>query len=285
MRLLGLALAAALCACGTVAARPAPDAAAGLELRGDWKQGSVILGKAAPGSTVSFNGRALRVSPDGMFIIGLDRDEPPRALLVVARPGVATFRREFEVAPRAYDIQRLDGLPEAQVNPPPEALERIEQDYARVRAARARDTPRLDFAGRFIWPIVGRVSGVFGSQRILNGTPKQPHYGVDVAVPRGTPVRAPAAGVVSLAVPDMYYTGGTLMIDHGHGLTSTLMHLDKVLVREGEEVRQGQVVAESGMTGRATGPHLDWRVSWFDARVDAELLAGPMPAGAPRRRD
>lgn len=258
------------------AAPPAP-ATDGVELRGDWVQGAVIFGKAAPGSTASFNGRPLRVSPEGLFLIGLDRDAEPKALVVVARPGAATFRREFEVAKREYDIQRVDGLPEKMVTPPPAALARIERDIARSRAARSRDTARLDFAGTFMWPIVGRISGVFGSQRILNGQPKQPHYGVDVATPVGAKVRAPAAGVVSLAVPDMYYTGGTLMIDHGHGLTSTLMHLNKLLVKEGDEVKQGQDVAESGMTGRATGPHLDWRVSWFDARVDAQRLAGPMP--------
>lgn len=273
-RVLAASLAAVLGSCATVAA---DGAAAQVELKGEWRQGGVILGRAAPGSTASFNGRPLRVSPEGWFVVGLDRDEPPKALLVVARPGTATFRREFTVAPREYDIQRLDGLPEKMVKPPPEALARIEQDYALVRAARARDSDRTDFARGFIWPIVGRISGVFGSQRILNGTPKQPHFGVDVAVPRGTPVRAPASGVVSLAVPDMYYTGGTLMIDHGHGLASTLMHLDKLLVKAGDEVRQGQLVAHSGMTGRATGPHLDWRVSWFDSRVDAQLLAGPMP--------
>ena len=275
-RWLALSICAGLWACASAAV--APPATPGVELKGSWQQGGVLMGRAAPGSTVSFNGRMLRVSPEGWFVIGLDRDEPAKALLVVAHTGVATVRREFDVAPRAYDIQRLDGLPDAQVNPPPEAQARIASDVAQVRTARARDSQRADFARGFIWPIVGRISGVFGSQRVLNGAPKQPHYGVDVAVPIGTKVRAPASGVVSLAVPDMYYTGGTLMIDHGHGLTSTLMHLDKVLVKEGEEVSQGQVVAESGMTGRATGPHLDWRVSWFDSRVDAQLLAGPMPA-------
>lgn len=255
----------------------AADGAPAVELKGEWRQGSVILGKVAPGSTVSFNGRALRVSPEGLFLIGLDRDEPSKARLVVARPGVATDRREFDVARRQYDIQRIDGLPPAQVSPPPEAQKRIARDHAQVRAARSRDSERTDFARGFIWPIVGRISGVFGSQRILNGQPRQPHYGVDVAVPVGTPVRAPASGVVSLAVPDMYYTGGTLMIDHGHGLTSTLMHLDKLFVQTGDEIEQGQIVAESGVTGRATGPHLDWRINWFDARVDAQLLAGPMP--------
>lgn len=266
-----------LWACATVAAGPAPAVHGAVELKGEWRQGSLILGRVAPGSAVSFNGRALRVSPEGRFVIGLDRDEPPKARLVVAHPGVATDRREFEVAPRAYDIQRLDGLPPDQVMPPPEAQARIAQDLAQVRAARARDSERADFAQGFAWPMVGRISGVFGSQRILNGQPKQPHYGVDVAGAVGTQVYAPASGVVSLAVPDMYYTGGTLMIDHGHGLTSTLMHLNKLLVEQGDEVKRGQVVAESGATGRVTGPHLDWRVSWFESRVDAQLLVGPMP--------
>jgi len=271
MRLLVLSLAVGLWSCAS-AARDPP-----LELRGEWAQGGVIFGKAAPGTRVSFNGRAVRLSPEGLFLIGLDRDEPAKAELRLTPPGGPETRREFTVRARTYDIQRLEGLPEAQVNPPPEALKRIAVDYRQVRKARGRDTARADFAQGFIWPIVGRVSGVFGSQRILNGQPKQPHYGVDVAVPVGTPVRAPAPGFVSLAVSDMYYTGGTLMIDHGHGLTSTLMHLNTLLVKQGEEVKQGQIVAESGATGRVTGPHLDWRVSWFDSRVDAQLLAGPMP--------
>ena len=271
MRGAGFVAALLLGACASL------PAAQELELKGDWQQGSVVFGKVAPGTKLEFNGHAVRVSPEGLFLIGLDRDEPPKAELSYTPPGGTPVRREFAVAARTYDIQRLEGLPEAQVNPPPEAQKRIAADLRRVRAARDRDTGRIDFAGGFIWPIVGRISGVFGSQRILNGTAKQPHYGVDVATPIGTPVRAPASGVVSLAVPDMYYTGGTIMIDHGHGLESTLMHLSKLLVKQGEEVKQGQVVAESGMTGRATGPHLDWRVSWFDARVDAQLLAGPMP--------
>jgi murein DD-endopeptidase MepM/ murein hydrolase activator NlpD len=260
---------------GALVAAAADD---GVELRGEWRQGSVIFGRAAPGSTASFNGRALRVSPEGRFVIGLDRDEPPQAKLVVARPGVATWRRTFEVRRRQYDIQRIDGLPPATVTPPPEAAARIARDYARIKAARQQESSREDLFGGFIWPAVGPISGVFGSQRILNGTPRQPHYGVDVAMPTGTRVVAPAGGLVTLAAPDMYYTGGTIMIEHGHGLSSAFLHLSQLHVREGQEVKQGDLIGEIGMTGRATGPHLDWRINWLDARVDAQLLAGPMPA-------
>ncbi len=257
-----------------------PASEARLQLNGEWRQGNVIFGQSAPGARVVFNGRAVRVSPTGQFVLGLDRDEPPKAKLSVTLPGGVVEQREFAVLSREYDIQHIDGLPPDQVNPPPEALKRIAKDIQQVRAARLLDSDRTDFSARFIWPCIGPISGVFGGQRILNGEPKQPHYGVDVAMPVGTKVRAPAGGVVSLAVPDMYYTGGTLMIDHGHGLSSAFLHMSKLLVKDGQEVKQGDLIGEVGATGRVTGPHLDWRVNWFDARVDAQLLAGPMP-GAP----
>jgi murein DD-endopeptidase MepM/ murein hydrolase activator NlpD len=274
-----IGLPARLAALALLALSGIAAAADGLALRGEWRQGSAIFGAAPAGTRVWFNGRALAVSPAGEFVFGLDRDAPTEAELKIQLPGTELPElHRYAVARRTYDIQRLEGLPPGMVSPPAAVQARIRREQALVGAARRRESAHTDFAGTFIWPCIGRISGVFGSQRILNGEAKQPHYGVDVAVPTGTPVRAPAGGIVSLAHPDMYYTGGTLMIDHGHGLSSAFLHLSKLLVKEGERVEQGAVIALAGATGRATGAHLDWRVSWIDARVDAALLPGPMPA-------
>lgn len=248
------------------------------DLKGDWRQGSLLLGKAQPGAQVWFNGRKLNLTPEGEFVFGLDRDEKNRAEIkfqasATAKPRV--FR--YAVAKRQYDVQNITGLPQSMVTPSPEIEQRILQDQQKIIAARNLESGQRGFTQPFVWPCEGRVSGIFGSQRILNGVPKQPHYAVDVAVPVGTPVKAPADGVITLAATDFYLTGGTLMIDHGHGLASTMIHLSKLMVKVGDSVKQGQLIAESGMTGRATGPHLHWGVSWFDARVDAQLLVPPMP--------
>lgn len=267
----------ALAIVGFLGLSTAATASSLLELRGDWQQGSILRGRAPAGTQIWFNGRLLSLSPAGDFVFGLDRDAPPEAELRIQLPGEPMPQtHRYTVKQREYRIQRLEGLPPKMVTPPAEVLERIRREQAQAAAARKADTPIDGFAQAFVWPCLGRISGVFGSQRILNGEPRQPHYGVDVAVPTGTPVRAPAAGVVSLAHPDMYYTGGTLMIDHGRGLSSAFLHLSKLMVGPGQKVEQGEVIALSGATGRATGPHLDWRVNWFEARVDAELLVPPM---------
>ncbi|MBI2383340.1 MAG: M23 family metallopeptidase [Gammaproteobacteria bacterium] len=247
------------------------------ELSGPWTQGAAVTGRVAPGSQVWFKGRELRVSPEGRFVFGLSRDEPPEAELRLKAPGGAEQVLRYAVQPREYPIQRIDGLPQAMVTPPAEALKRIELDNQRVAAARASDTARPDFASGYEWPVVGRISGVYGSQRILNGEPRQPHFGVDIAAPAGTPVKAAGGGVVRLARADLYYTGGTVILDHGHGMTSTYLHLSKLHVQEGQEVAKGQLIGEVGATGRATGPHLCFRMNWFDTRLDAQLLVGPMP--------
>jgi len=255
-------------------AGPAP----GVELRGEWEQGAVLFGRALPGTKVWFNQRELKLTEDGDFVFGLDRDAPAQATLKFQLPGQAPITQQYTVAKRKYDIQRINGLPPKMVTPPAEVLERIKADQRAVAAARKVDHGGHGFLQSFIWPATGRISGVFGSQRILNGEAKQPHYGVDVAVPTGTEVRAPADGTVVLASPDMYFTGGTLMLDHGYGLHSAFLHLSKLLVENGQVVKQGEVIALSGATGRATGPHLDWRMNWYDARVDAQKLVPPQPA-------
>ncbi len=255
-----------------------PSASAGeLNWQGQLTQGGLIVGRTSPETRLELDGQPVPVGPDGAFVFGFGRDAPPRARLTVIFPDGAREERPLMIAQRQYDIQRLNGLPPDQVTPPPALLDRIRRETALVDEARQRDIPQPYFLGGFAWPAVGRISGVYGSQRILNGEPRQPHYGVDIAASVGTPVRAPADGIVTLAEPDLYYTGATLIIDHGYRLSSTLMHLDRIDVRVGQRVRKGDTVATVGKSGRATGPHLDWRMNWRDARIDPALLVAPMP--------
>jgi murein DD-endopeptidase MepM/ murein hydrolase activator NlpD len=243
-----------------------------LELGGRMEQGALLIGKVAPGTRVQLDGRAVRTTANGIFAFGFDRDAKPEArLLLVAADG---RRREevLRVRQRDYVIQSVTGVPQRTVEPPPEQLERIRREQKLVEHARAVDSDREDFAAGFEWPLQGPISGVYGSQRVYNGKPGRPHFGVDVAAPVGTQVRAPAAATVTLAEPDLFFSGGTLIMDHGYGVSSTFMHLSRVLVKNGEQVRAGQVVAEVGATGRASGPHLDWRINWFDIRLDPELI-------------
>jgi murein DD-endopeptidase MepM/ murein hydrolase activator NlpD len=195
--------------------------------------------------------------------------------------GDVPCRQTLQIARREYDIQRVEGVPQKTVTPSPEHLERILREQALVTAAKARQLERPDLlqgalAG-FQWPALGPISGVYGSQRYYNGTAGNPHYGVDMAVPTGTPVRAPAAGVVTLAEPDLFFSGGTVILDHGFRVSSAFLHMSKVLVDVGQEVQVGEVIGEVGATGRATGAHLDWRMNWRNERIDPQLLAPPMP--------
>lgn len=247
-------------------------------LEAEFQQGGYAIGRVDPGAAVRFDGRDVRVGPDGRFVIGFHRDDPAEMDLSVTDPDGTTRTERLSIAQRDYAIQRIDGLPENKVSPPEEVLARIRADAAQVRAARARDSAATWFDSGWIWPATGRLSGVFGAQRILNGKPRQPHYGIDIAAPTGTPVVAPADGVVSLVHEDMYFSGGTLMIDHGRGLASAFLHMETITVAEGETVRQGRAIGTIGATGRATGPHLDWRINWFGKRLDAALFVPPMRA-------
>lgn len=246
-----------------------------LELAGQAVQGGLVTGRVDPGSAVTVDGRPVRVSADGVFLVGFGR-EAAKAALEVAYPDGRRARREIAVTPRRFDIQRIDGLPERMVTPPPEAQERIKRENEEVAAVRRRDDARTDFLASFQWPVVGRISGVYGSQRILNGQPRAPHYGVDIASPVGTPIRAPADGMVTLAA-DLYFTGWTVILDHGHGLSSVFMHMKSIAAEVGQRLKQGDMLGQLGASGRVTGPHLHWGMNWFTTRLDPALLVPPMP--------
>ena len=248
------------------------NAADALELQGQLTQGSLIRGQALSGTKIWLNNVPVEVSDEGYFAFGFGRDASLKHQLKWIDPDGVQGDKILELEKRTYDIQRIDGLPTKMVTPPAEVIERIRQDNKQVAQARALRDARTDFMQSFIWPAAGPISGVYGSQRVLNDQPKRPHYGVDVAGPVGTPVVAPADGIVTLWVADMYYSGGTMIIDHGHGISSTYLHLSKSHVKQGDKVTQGQLVAEIGATGRVTGAHLDWRMNWKKERVDPALL-------------
>jgi murein DD-endopeptidase MepM/ murein hydrolase activator NlpD len=248
-----------------------------LQLEGELIQGGLVRGHVVPGSAVWLDGRELRVSAEGRFVFGFGRDARARAELAVRYPDGREDRQTLDVATRTYRIQRIDGLPPRQVTPSAQDLARIEADAKLIEAAKARNSDGLGFTQEIAWPALGRISGVYGSQRILNGEPRAPHRGLDVAAPAGTPVEAVASGVVSLAEPDLYFTGGTVMIDHGHGLHSIYAHMRDIMVEAGQGVAKGAPLGRVGATGRATGPHLHWGIYWFEEALDPALLVGPMP--------
>ena len=253
-----------------------PLAADEARLEGPMVQGGLVRGMVPAGTRVRLDGTAVRVSADGLFVIGFGRDAPPRASLEILFSDGTSETRSLEVAPRSYLLERIDGLAPNMVSPTTEELARIRTEAEWIAEARRRDTPKTWFAAGFAWPLKGRITGVYGSRRILNGEPRRPHFGVDIAAPMGAAVVAPGPGRVALAEPDLFFTGGTVIIDHGHGLTSVLSHLSSTAVAPGQQVRKGEVVGAVGATGRATGPHLDWRVNWFTARLDPALLVGPI---------
>ena len=238
-------------------------------------QGQLVILLLPAGNTARLNGVPLHVGADGRAVFGAGRDEAGPLVLTLSNGHRASHTVRISVTPRDWPIERVDGVPPKTVNPPPAIAARITREQAEVTAARTRDDPREDFLRGFVWPVHGRISGRFGNQRIYNGEPRAPHSGMDIAVPVGTPVRAPAAGVVTFAAPALYLTGGTVLVDHGFGLSSNFLHLSALKVHVGERVRQGQVIALSGMTGRATGPHLHWGFNWFDVRLDPALLPKP----------
>ena len=248
------------------------QAAFALGLQTRLTPGGIYLGQAAPGSRIVYQQQPVRVAADGRFIIGFGRDAKLQQSYTEQFADGRSETVKLTLKPRQYDIQRLTGIAKKYVTPDESVLSRIRAEAEQVREARILDTDQSDLFNGFGWPVKGRISGVYGSQRYYNGKPGRPHYGLDIAVPTGTPVAAPADGIVRLADSDLYYSGGTIIIDHGHGLFSSFLHLSDVAVAVGAPVKRGEVIGAVGATGRVTGAHLDWRYNWFDQRLDPALL-------------
>ena len=251
---------------------------------GTLSQGGLILGTAPPGTrTLTLNGKPITLAPDGRFVVGFDRDAGPQASLTATLADGRTVTQSLTIAPRAWRIERLNTLPKFPA-PDPVFAKLRPPELAQIVAARARSTDAQGWRQSFIWPATGRISGLFGSQRVYKGEPGSYHSGTDVAIPTGTIVTAPADGVVILAADHPFtLEGNLLMLDHGMGLNSAFLHLSRIDVRPGDHVRQGQPIGASGMTGRATGPHLHWALRWNDAKLDPMLVTGPMLATGPMR--
>ena len=243
-----------------------------VEFQGKFIQGHFIIGKTESGTKVLIDKKEVRTSDDGYFVFGIGRDRKYDVVITLNKDGNKQ-KIVKKVLKRKYNIQRIDGLPEEQVTPPEEVYVRIKKENKLIGDAKAIDSNLTYFKNKFIVPIENTIiSGVYGSQRILNGKPKWPHYGLDFAADEGTTIKAMLDGIVTLAEPDLYYTGGTLMFDHGHGISTIYLHMQKLLVKKGQKIKQGDVIGTVGSTGRATGPHLDIRLNWFQTRLDPETV-------------
>ena len=271
----GFAICAGLWLC-TVAAHTETVINGATLLRGGAVEGGLMIARTAPDNRVTLDDAAIPVAPDGLFIVGFHRDSDLPVTIGITKTDGTSQLTVLTPQQRSYQIQRIDGLQKNMVTPPENVIARIKSDQAAVAAARQTPAAAGDFWRGIDWPVTGRISGVFGSQRILNGQPRQPHYGIDIAVPKGTPVRAPASGLVTL-VKDLYFSGWTIIINHGLGLNSTFLHLDSTAISVGDTVQRGSIIGTVGSTGRSTGPHLDWRLDWQGRRIDPSLAAGPMP--------
>lgn len=243
-----------------------------VELNGSFKQGGLIIGKVEADHQVYLDNKPLMLTPEGVFVIGFGRDAEQEHVLEWGADKNSLQRKILVVEQREYPTQYVEGVPQQTVTPPKSRLERIRKESALVKNARKTVSQLPYFSLPFKAPMDAPVTGVYGSQRVYNGVPKRPHYGVDYAGPVGAPVYAPASGVVSLVHNDMFYSGGTLIVDHGLGVSSTFIHLSEVLVKKGDQISQGDLIARVGQGGRSTGPHLDWRINWFDVRIDPQLV-------------
>lgn len=257
-------------ALGDLHAAALPD---GLTLENPLQQGQLVLGQTEPGALISVDQRNLRVDAQGRFVFGVGRDQTRVSLCVRLSADQRARCAGMDVARRDYVIERVNGLPQQTVTPDPVEQARIARENALIAAARGRDEARSDFSAAWVRPAQGRISGVYGSQRVLNGEPKSPHMGLDIAAPAGTQIRAPAPGVVTLAHPGMLLSGQTVIVDHGHGVNSVYIHMSRTDVHEGQVLNTGDPIGAVGMTGRASGPHLHWGLNWFEVKLDPALVA------------
>ncbi len=242
-----------------------------VEFKGKFLQGHFIVGITDPNAKILVGKKEVKVSKDGYFVFGLDRDR--KFDLIITK--IINGKKEVitkQVLKRKYNIQRIDGLEESKVTPPESVYKRIKKENNAIGKARAIDSDLTFFKEKFIMPVEGIISGVYGSQRILNGKPRWPHYGIDIAAKQGTMIKSSGSGVVTMAEDDLYYTGGTIIMDHGHGISTIYSHLENVLVSVGDQINKGDVIGTVGSTGRSTGPHLDFRINWFQTRLDPMSL-------------
>ncbi len=238
-----------------------------IEFKGKFLQGHYIIGMTNPSAEIIIDKKKVKVSKDGFFVFGIDRDRK----FDVSITKIINGKKEKiikKVLKRKYNIQRIDGLEESKVTPPESVYKRIKEENNKIGKARAINSDLPFFKNQFIMPVEGIISGVYGSQRILNGKPKWPHYGIDIAAKQGTMIKSSGSGVVTMAEDDLYYTGGTIIMDHGHGISTIYSHLETLMVSVGDKINQGDVIGTVGSTGRSTGPHLDFRVNWFQTRLD-----------------
>ena len=238
-----------------------------VEFKGKFLQGHYIIGSTNPSAQIIIDKKEVKVSKEGYFVFGIDRDRKFDLIITKIENGNKE-KITKKVLKRKYNIQRIDGLEESKVTPPESVYKRIKEENNKIGKARAINSDLIFFKKQFIMPVEGIISGVYGSQRILNGKPRWPHYGIDIAAKKGTMIKSSGSGTVTMAEDDLYYTGGTIIMDHGHGISTIYSHLETVLVSIGDKINQGDIIGTVGSTGRSTGPHLDFRVNWFQTRLD-----------------
>jgi murein DD-endopeptidase MepM/ murein hydrolase activator NlpD len=242
-----------------------------LELKGTFEQGSLIIGKTNPSNEIYVDQKKLKVSKEGYFVFGISRDRKKNIIISIGEDNKASQVIK-SVKSRKFKVQKIDGLPKRKVSPNNEDMKRIRKEGKLIVKAKNANSDLSFFFKDFIRPVDGITTGVFGSQRVLNGKPRRPHYGIDIAAAKGTKIKNSNSGNVLLAANNLFFTGGTIIIEHGHGLISIYSHLDKIFVKKGDFVKKGELIATVGSTGRSTGPHLDFRLYCRNIPVDPDLI-------------